>query len=161
MGLRDVTRSETVDRLFWARHANPLSGWSRFAAFPLVMYALYERRWRLAVGTVLFLAVNPFLFPPPEDVDNWMSKVVLGERLWTRHPDEVPVSDTYNTAGTVVFAYGLYAVYRRYPVRAAVSTLAVVVLKLLFVAELVRFYEEHHADFDDHLFAFEATDSSA
>lgn len=154
--LRELKRSETVDRLFWSRHANPLSGWSRFAAFPVVMYALYARRWRLAVAAVAFTAVNPFLFPPPEDVDNWMSKVVLGERLWIRHGEEDAGSNAYNVAGTVAFAYGLYAIYRQYPVRAAVCTLAVVVLKLLFVDEMVEFYEEHHVDLDDHLFEFES-----
>lgn len=153
--LHELKQSETVDRLFWSRHANPLSGWSRFAAFPVVMYALYERRWRLAAGTVLFIAVNPFLFPPPEDVDNWMSKVVLGERLWIRHGEEAEGSNAYNVAGMVAFVYGLYAIYKQYPLRAAVCTLAVVVLKLLFVDEMVQFYEERHTDLDDHLFEFE------
>jgi hypothetical protein len=159
--LHELTQSTTADRLFWSRHANPLSGWSRFAAFPLVMYALYERRWRLAAGTVLFIVVNPVLFAPPTDVDNWMSKVVLGERLWIQHGDGSREYNAYNVAGMIAFVYGLYAIYRRYTLRAAVCTLAVMVFKLLFVDEMVRFYEDHHLDLDDHLFAFETTDSSA
>ncbi|PKR88746.1 hypothetical protein CXZ10_13395 [Pleomorphomonas diazotrophica] len=85
MGMDDAT---------WARHANPWSGWSRLTILPLLALAAWSRLWigwwALApLSAVLVWAwLNPRLFPPPHSTDNWMSRGVLGERVWlTRHDD--------------------------------------------------------------------------
>jgi hypothetical protein len=72
----------------WARHANPWSGWSRVSVLPLLVLAAWSRIWiewwtLIPVAAVLLWAwLNPRVFPPPASIDNWMSKGVLGERLW-------------------------------------------------------------------------------
>lgn len=72
----------------WARHANPWSGWSRLATTPVLFLALWSHVWLgwRALAPValvaLWLWLNPRVFPPPARTDAWMSRGVLGERLW-------------------------------------------------------------------------------
>lgn len=83
-GKRMMAMNDTT----WARHANPWSGWSRISILPLLALAVWSRVWLgwwalLPTGTVLvWVWLNPRLFPPPASVDNWMSKGVIGERIW-------------------------------------------------------------------------------
>jgi hypothetical protein len=72
----------------WARHANPWSGWSRLTVLPLLALSLWSRVW-LGWGALLPLALtlawvwlNPRVFPPPRDLSSWMTRGVLGERIW-------------------------------------------------------------------------------
>ena len=72
----------------WRRHANPLSGWTRFAILPLLALAFWSRVWIgwaalfLVAALVVWTFVNPRAFPPPGDYGAWMTRGVLGERLW-------------------------------------------------------------------------------
>lgn len=85
----------------WRRHANPWSVWTRYAAFPLLVVAVWSYHaigwWALLPVAVMigFLYINPWLFPPPRSTDNWASKAVLGERVWLNEgkralPDQHP-----------------------------------------------------------------------
>ena len=85
----------SVNKLFglegdkWMRHANPVSVWTRFAVLPLLALAVWSREWigwwsLAAVALALvFMMVNPLLFPPPRSTRNWASRGVFGERIWT------------------------------------------------------------------------------
>lgn len=82
----------------WARHANPLSGWSRVATLPLFVVAVWSRVWIgwWALVPVAAIAawtwINPRLFGPPGSLDAWMSRGVLGERIWlARRERPIPV----------------------------------------------------------------------
>jgi hypothetical protein len=72
----------------WARHANPWSGWTRVATTPVLFLALWSHVWLgwwalVPIAAVAgWIRLNPRIFPPPASTDNWMSKGVLGERLW-------------------------------------------------------------------------------
>ena len=91
-----TTPDTRIARLFglqgehWMRHANPWSVWSRFAVLPLLALAAWSRvwigGWALLAGAlaVVFMLVNPLLFPPPRSTRHWASKGVLGERIWAR-----------------------------------------------------------------------------
>ena len=85
----------------WRRHANPWSVWTRYAAFPLLVLAVWSYHaigWWAVVpvaATVGFLYVNPRLFPPPRSTRSWASRAVLGERVWLKEgkgflPDQDP-----------------------------------------------------------------------
>jgi hypothetical protein len=93
---RRVARAFRLDDAGWARHANPWSGWSRMAVLPLLALAGWSRAWigwwaLLPLVLLLgFLWVNPRLFPPPSRCDAWISRSVLGERLWVDR-DRSPV----------------------------------------------------------------------
>ncbi len=72
----------------WARHANPWSVYSRIACLPLLVAAIWSRTWIGAwslipiAAALLWIWLNPRVFPPPANTDNWASRGVMGERLW-------------------------------------------------------------------------------
>ena len=72
----------------WRRHANRWSGLTRFTCLPLLVLAIYSRVWigwwallptALALGWIWW---NPRAFPVPRDFGSWMSRGVLGERIF-------------------------------------------------------------------------------
>ena len=133
-----------LDRYFWARHANPKSGWSRVASLPLLMACVYRRNWRGLALTLLFVALNPVLFSPPEDDSAWMTRVVYGERLWTREEHRrFSYPAVLNVGNGLAALYALYAAIRQRPAETALATALSMALKFWFVSEMVHRYERH------------------
>ena len=102
-GTTRSTGERRVARLFglqgdtWMRHANPVSVWTRFAVLPLIAASIWSRDWIgwwslvPLVLSLVFMMVNPLLFPQPRSTRNWTSKSVLGERVWAdRDTVELP-----------------------------------------------------------------------
>jgi hypothetical protein len=93
----------------WARHANPWSGWTRVATLPLLVLAAWSRVWigwwALPVLLLLFAWVwwNPRAFPPPLRWEAWMTRGVLGERLWLAR-DEMPVPERHRRVPNLLSA---------------------------------------------------------
>jgi hypothetical protein len=85
---RRISHAFAMDDATWRRHANPWSVWTRVAAFPLLVLAIWSRIWfgwgALVPITlmIVWLWYNPRAFLPPRSTDNWASKAVLGERVW-------------------------------------------------------------------------------
>lgn len=106
MGMSDAT---------WERHANPLSGWTRIPILPLLALAIWSRDWigwwclAPIAALIIWIFVNPRAFPPPQSVDNWMSKGVLGERVFlARKAKRIPQHHTKWGIGlSIVAALGL------------------------------------------------------
>lgn len=134
-----------VDDWFWARHSNPRSGWSRIPAGPVIVYAVYRRRWRLLAGALVWTAINPVLFTPPETDEAWMTRAVLAERWWLTETESGTMGWRYPNicnAGSALAALGaLYAAWRQRPRNTALGTIAMVGLKLWWLRELVRRYD--------------------
>ncbi|GLZ79251.1 hypothetical protein Afil01_40580 [Actinorhabdospora filicis] len=72
----------------WKRHANPWSVWTRFAAIPLMLLAIWSRDWLgwwclapIAV-VMVWLWLNPRAFPPVEEPTSWAAKGIYGEKMW-------------------------------------------------------------------------------
>jgi hypothetical protein len=123
------TTTGRVARLFglkgesWMRHANPLSVWTRFSVLSLIALSVWSRDWIgwlcvIPIGlSLVWMMVNPLLFPPPRSTRNWASKGVLGERIWAeRGRVELPpqftttvpnVANVYAGLGLGLLAYGL------------------------------------------------------
>jgi hypothetical protein len=108
----------------WRRHANPWSVYTRIPGPAVLVAAIWTytrlRWWSLIpVGIVcLWLAVNPRVFPPPQSVDHWASRAVLGETFWAdrratpvppRHRVAPNVLIGINCAGLPFIAWGLVA----------------------------------------------------
>ncbi|ODR82507.1 hypothetical protein BG842_21350 [Haladaptatus sp. W1] len=127
----------------WERHANPRSGWSRVLSFPVLMYAIYARRPRLVLGALGFIAVNPVLFSPPEDADAWMTRVVLGERMYYRHKDGRRAVDLLNYINGPITACAVHSAYRRRPLRTVFFTGLSMATKFLFVAYVAAYYDRN------------------
>ena len=105
------------------QHANPISGWSRtFTGLPLIILAAWSRVWLgwwallLAAVFMLWLWINPRLFSPPADDRAWMTRGVMGERLWTLR-NELSLPETRTAVphvlnavagiGALIMVYGL------------------------------------------------------
>lgn len=156
--------SISVTKLFglegdgWMRHANPVSVWTRFAVLPLLALAVWSREWigwwsLAAVALALvFMMVNPLLFPPPRSTRNWASKGVFGERIWTeRAKDELPAQfrsrvlwATYagQVAGMALLVYGLVEL----DLLAVVSGVVMAqIAKAWFIDRMVLLFEDMKA----------------
>jgi hypothetical protein len=72
----------------WKRHANPWSVWTRFAAIPLMILAIWSREWlgwwclALIAAVTVWLWLNPRVFPPVEVPISWAARGIYGEKLW-------------------------------------------------------------------------------
>ena len=113
--------STSVTRLFglegdkWMRHANPVSVWTRFAVLPLLALAVWSRAWigwwslAAVVLALVFMMVNPLLFPPPRSTRNWASKGVLGERIWSERA-KVDIPAQFRGSGVTNMTYAIQVV---------------------------------------------------
>jgi len=113
---RTIARLFSMDDATWLRHANPWSGILRNTALPLLIIAFWSRLW-LGWWAVIPVAVailwawfNPRIFPAPQSLDHWMSKVVLGERVWLNR-DSVPVPAYHRTVPNVLSAVSATGVF--------------------------------------------------
>ena len=145
MGMSDET---------WKRHANPWSGWTRFAAMPLLTAAIWSRLW-LGWGAlaplalvVIFIWINPRMFPAPKTTGHWMSRGVLGERVWLNRKN-IPIPDRYEWQaqilnlcagiGLIPYAYGLW---RLEVVPTVLGMVLIIGFKTWFLARMVSLYDE-------------------
>ena len=137
--------SARLEEFFWARHSNPNSGWSRVPTGPILVYAVYRRDWCLLLAALVWAAINPFLFSPPETEEAWMTRGVLAERWWVREEGHGTLGLTYpnvcNTVSALAFAYTLYAAWRRHPVGTTLGTILSFGLKFWWIGVLVRRYD--------------------
>jgi len=117
-----LERLMSMDDTTWLRHANPISGWSRVTSLPLLAFAIWSRIWfgwwalGLLIIVIIWIWLNPRLFPKPKSTNNWMSKGVLGERVWLRKK-QTPIPEHHikiaaclnilSGFGAIPFAYGL------------------------------------------------------
>lgn len=133
-----------ADRLpdvFWERHANPWSSGTRILSTPVLVYALYHRRWRLLAATLAFVVVNPVLFPRPARTDRWLSRIVLAEREWLAEGNGtvgLSYPNVLNLLNVPASLLTLYSALRRRPVATVLATATAMVLKLWWVDAIVR-----------------------
>ncbi|MGQ4556002.1 DUF6653 family protein [Halobellus sp. GM3] len=141
--------TDEFKEMFWKRHSNPKSGWSRTLILPVLLYAMYQRRWRVAVAAVVFTVINPVLFSPPENDEAWMTRVVLAERWWTTETEQSVFDLSYpnvlNVLNIPAAGYAFVAAYRRRPRATVLAGAVSMALKLWYVAALVRRYDAENA----------------
>ncbi len=76
----------------WLKHANPWSVYTRALSSPLLVIGVWSRQWigwycLIPIAIVmLWIWLNPRLFPAPKSFNNWASKSVMGERLLANDP---------------------------------------------------------------------------
>ncbi|MEM8536848.1 MAG: DUF6653 family protein [Pseudomonadota bacterium] len=139
-----------MDDATWRRHANPLSGWTRFlfGAAPL-FFAIYARVWigwwalPLVLAVLAWIWINPRAFPEPADYGSWMSRGVLGERIWlARKHHDIPPHHAWVAHATTGFAaaFALCAIWGVIVLNPWATTLGVlgsIVAKAWFIDRMV------------------------
>lgn len=155
---------ETMSRWFqmsdevWERHANPLSVWTRFPCLPALALAIWSRvwignwAWIPVVLTLLWIWLNPRVFPRPQTMDSWASQSVMGERLWLsrdkapvaiRHNAIISTSNSIAALGAILCTYGLIALDAYHVTYGVVLTL---IGKFWFLDRMVWLYQDAKED---------------
>ena len=157
--LDKYARMAGMDEQAWKRHANPWSVWTRFAAIPFLILAIWSRSWigwwaLMPLAVVLgWLWWNPHAFKPIEEPTAWSSKGIYGERLWLKDRSRVPadfmVAQRLWTAaglvGLVLLVWGLSAL----EIWPTVAGAAFVVYGQLWrIDRLGLFYDQIEAELD-------------
>lgn len=109
----------------WVRHANPLSVWTRIPIIYLLALSIYSRVWLgwyalIPISVVIiWIWLNPRIFPKYTLIDNWATKGVYGERIYLNrnnqnayipkhHLNAAKITTTISVFGTVIMVIGLY-----------------------------------------------------
>ena len=133
-----------LSKKIWKRHTNPLSGWTRVLAFFLIPIPIWFQNWYLLIGLLIFFAINPILFPEPKSKNNWMSKAILGEELWTKkgvlQKDFPTILNLFNGLFFFVLVFGAYNNFLEITV---LSTILSSVFKLWYLDRMVFYYEKN------------------
>ncbi|MEV0649430.1 DUF6653 family protein [Phytomonospora sp. NPDC050363] len=107
----------------WRRHANPWSVWTRFAAIPLMLAAIWSRTWigwwslLPIAAVVVWLWLNPRAFPPVDSPRSWTARGIYGERRWLADKSAISADHRgvlrlligLGVAGFAMIAWGLVA----------------------------------------------------
>lgn len=160
MNIGDLTeRMMGMTDEVWERHANPRSVWSRVIILPLMTLAIWSRIWMgwwaaVIVGLlILWIWINPRIFPRPKSTDNWSSKAVLGERVWLNRPKiAIPqhheraarILSYVPVAGLLFYVHGLIVLN---PWETALGLFIIVIGKLWFLDRMVWLFDDM---IDDH-----------
>ena len=149
-----MVKSMKMDETIWRRHASPWSVWTRFSCLPWIVMPIWSRQWLdwwalapLALA-LLWTWMNPRVFSPPQDLNNWGSKVTLGERVWLnrgkvpippQHAKMAWITSVLIIPGIAILAYGLYAL-SIWPT--VLGTALVILAKVWFCDRMVWLYED-------------------
>ena len=105
-----ITRLLLMSDDTWLRHANPWSAWTRIiTCLPLLALSLWSRawigRWSILpiVAALLWIWLNPRVFPAPKSTNNWASKGVMGERF-RMNRKVVPIPHHHVIAGNTLLS---------------------------------------------------------
>jgi hypothetical protein len=155
VGKRLATRFGLEDDGGWERHTNPASVWTRFAALPLLVVAIWSRDWigwwslvPIALSLV-WMVVNPKFFGPPRSTRNWASQSVLGERIYVQRdrldlpPQHTSIVPTLiqlgQVAGLVLLVLGLVTLD---PVATLFGLVVVEMGKLWYLDRMVLLFDD-------------------
>ena len=99
---------------FWLRHSNPWSGLTRMLTTPFLYLAIWYHNWVGLGIVILWIIINPVVFPKPKKVNSWFSKVVLGEKVWLskfKSGPQLDLAAILNILIAVFFIPSLYFAY--------------------------------------------------
>lgn len=149
-----VARLFRLDSDSWFRHANPWSVYTRTAVYPLLALAIWSRVWigwwalLPTAAAVVWMWLNPRLFPPPQSTAGWSSRAVFGERVLMNHK-EVPIPqhhlqmsrllNGFNAISSIPFVYGLVVLDPVYVIGGIILTMA---FKFWYLDRMVWLFED-------------------
>ena len=118
-----IAKKFKLDDKNWMKHANPWSVYTRTSALPILILAIWSRLWfgwwslLFVIIALVWIWVNPRVFPEVKTTDNWASRGVFGERVWLNRKN-IPVPEHYRKMlkilnaiqgfGLIFLVYGLW-----------------------------------------------------
>lgn len=127
-------------RAVFARHANPVSAWSRWATTPLILVPVWRRSWRDAAWVAAWFALNPVVFPEPADQSAWSTRAMLGEERWiVDRPRDAAL--LVNVTGSVATVAALVNARQRRLLPTVLATAAAMAATLGYWVLMVRYLE--------------------
>ena len=149
-----IAKKFKLDEKTWMKHANPWSVYTRTSALPLLIIAIWSRIWLgwwsliLIIIAIIWIWINPRIFPEVKYTDNWASRGVFGERVWlNRKKIEIPqhhkimpnILNAIQGVGIIFLIYGLWY----YDIWATlVGLILAIESKLWYVDRMVCLYED-------------------
>lgn len=128
----------------WRQHANPWSVWTRLLSTPLTYVPFWNRSWKQGLAVAAWFAVNPFLFPEPNDDDTWATRAIQGERQWAKdRPRDTSLA--IQAAGSAAFVGGFYSAYKNKLWPTVGSAVVVIACNAWFLDRMTN-YEESSAE---------------
>lgn len=148
-----IARAFRMSDEAWRRHAHPWSVYTRFAAIPPLLFAIWSRTWigwwSLGPLALVFvwLWLNPHVFPPIYEPTKWASRGIYGEKIWANERALVPrhhlnalrLIAIPGVAGIGLLAFGLIAL-AVWPTFVGVTLM--VLAQLWRIDRLVWMYDE-------------------
>lgn len=115
--------------------------WTRLLTTPLTYLPFWNRSWKQGISVAAWFAVNPFIFPEPENDEAWAVKAIHGEAQWLRDRP-MDASMLIQAKATVLGAGGLYAASKQKLVPTIGSAVGVMALQLWYLDRMTMYYEE-------------------
>ena len=121
---RKISSLFKMDEETWKKHSNPWSVITRNTVTPIIVLAFWSRVWLglysliPIILSLVWMYINPRIFPPPKSTNNWASKGVFGERVWLNR-DNIPVPEYHrkvpnilNIVSGIGFLFVIWGIYR-------------------------------------------------
>ncbi len=129
----------------WKKHANPLSAWSRAISFVLLPIIIWYHSWYLLIAYIIWLIINPRLFPPPKNLNDWISRAVIGEQIYTSTGKlKADLSTALNLANLITVIALIYSAYQRLLWPTVLLTIISYFLKFWFLHKMVKLADQHN-----------------
>ncbi|WP_280463288.1 DUF6653 family protein [Nocardia carnea] len=125
-----MTGPQQLRHRIFARHAHPISAWSRLLTTPLVVAAPWTRRTDVTAGVLVWFAINPIITPEPADRTSLATRAILGEESWVADPDLDRTILVLNALGFAALSGAILAAWHRRKIPALLGTAASMMLTL-------------------------------
>ncbi|MEZ9233009.1 DUF6653 family protein [Vibrio amylolyticus] len=152
--LKRFEKMMSLSEADWAKHANPLSVYTRIPCLSFISLSIWSREY-MGLYALIPLVIslfwtwyNPRAFSAPVTTDNWASKAVFGERvLLQKDALEIPKHHlTMVNSLMAMIAVGMpilfYGLYMNDLWIIAFGNFAVIVPKLWFLDRMVWIYDD-------------------
>ena len=125
-----MNRTQRLRHWVFARHAHPVSAWTRLLTTPLVVAPFWTRRADVGVGVLVWFAINPIMTPEPADRRSFATRAILGEERGLARPALDPAMSALNAVGVVSLAGSVLAARHRRKIPTTLGVAATMALTL-------------------------------
>lgn len=146
---------EVMKKNTWVKHSNPISGFTRIISYPLVFLPIWflsdfigdpYKYWYIpafGIIVIIWFAINPRLFKKPKKFDHYLSRGVLGEKIWTENRKKDNIATFLSILTAPFFLVSLYTTYQQMFWETMFFAVVPFLLKLWFIDRMVFLYDQN------------------